>query len=208
MNKPTKKDLNRLREEAQTFLTDAEFNELLHQGAEEDKVYFNEGEETFFIPQIKVYGLKEEGGKRPLTLAVLPEFDENTKQKLVFGLGAKFFVEGKHHAIAAFMTTEAWTSIAGENGEIKHEKPSLDPNRQEALITAGLSLDGRTNMAMRSMNRLGKKGVISLGKATFDDFTGKSSVKTMLLNNFYAGYMIAMISKVKEGIQDEKKEKN
>lgn len=196
--------------EAQSFISNDEFNELLRDSIKMDQEYFDSGEQTGFIPQLKIIGLKGDDGKRVATLIVLTDLTDDNKYDLMMSIGVKFALEGQHAPVCALFTTEAWvrTYTPEEQRGENFKQPSAYPDKQEALITSGLTIDGRANMATTKINRL-KGNVISLGTSHILEYDPKErqGVDPQILRKFFLGYMLAMKKRL-EGEKNGKKESN
>lgn len=186
----------------QDMMSDDQFNELLYEQVELHRKYFVEKPSESFMPQMDIW-LKErfEGEPERVLVAIANMGDE--RFKMMHMLGAKFYDEygtkGKH-PVALFFTSEAWTRgiKPGEDPETA-VRPSQSPDRQEVLITAGLTIDQRTNMAMISMER-DKDNNIVLGGASVTPWKegSASKIDAALPRSFYEGYARALFTKMSE----------
>lgn len=187
--KPKNKSNQEILEEGRQLISDSEFNELLHEGITTDQKYFETNNVDSFIPQMKIYGIKDNKGKREVSLVQLVNFNKEDKIDMIRTVGEEYY-KNKHVAVVIFLTTEAWVSGSiDEKGKPVYQQPSDDPKKQEALITAGLTIDGRSNMSTTKLNRLGKDNVIALGDSIFNDYGSESEIEPFLLRNFYLGYL-------------------
>lgn len=140
-------------------------------------------------------------------VCALANFNEDNKYKMLEGLGAKIAENGIKYPMAVFQQSEAWVSNGG-SGVSQEDidsgnfiRPKDDPNHSEILMTAGMTIDGRCNMASSLiMNVKGKKARF-LAEATYGDFdktkSKDSGFDSPLLKRFWIGYSKYMV--LKEG---------
>lgn len=191
-----KNNLTKALAQAKELVDDKKFNELLHEVVEQDRSYLSQEEETDFMPQLMVFGSKDETGKMPLTIIGLPGLDEDNKQDALMTAGSTFCEKGLYSPVAIFMSSEAWMgSLQPKDGDDEPIMPSEDPQRQEVIVTSGLTVDKRTNMAVTKITRVGEAGIISLGTTQYHEYNGKPNIDVRLLSLFFVGYALAMTKK-------------
>jgi len=173
------------------LVDDEEFNALLREEFETVSKGFDGARESF-MPQIHIQGMKGEDGKRKHTLIMIAgELNTENKPKMMMGMGAKFAEDGAHLPAIVFMSNEAWTSKPSTD-EKNPLAPSKDPNREEAIVIAGMTFDGRVNMAVASIKR-SKKNAIILTKEYYIDYEhDKNDMQNNLLAYFMQGYAMGM----------------
>lgn len=182
----------KMREIMDTFakkkLSTREFNKLLKEAANVAQLTINKEHPTSYMTTATVFGEKE-NGKREIVAIGFAELGED-RQKVFSGLGMKIAEENIINPVAIFLSTEAWVRHYAE-GDDTSKKPSDFPDKQEALITAGMSFDGRANMATDQIIRL-KDNTMSISDSTNYSFyeKGKKSVEPYILGNFFVGYML------------------
>lgn len=169
-------------------ISNEEFNALLHDTHNASRKQLEGSKKAELMPTLIVYGVKKEGEKQKATIIIFTSFDEDDKDSLLFEVGERFAKEGRHEPTAIFLTSEAFGAFFDETKK-EQLRPSQNPNRIEALITVGLAIDGRTNMAIAKITRAGTKKATILDKSEFIKYKDKPIANPFLLRNFYAGFL-------------------
>lgn len=128
---------------------------------------------------------------------VMPDaFGEtDTKYNTLEAIGS---ILGEEHkaVVAIFLVSEAWLSTCTTDEVEKHpyRKAGDDPNRQEAAIVAGRTLDNRHSMSMSILNRDGDGNIRTVGATETDyDLMRTGKLRSDLLDTFYLAYMKAYL---------------
>lgn len=189
--KPTKEELEA---QAQQFISDSDFNELLRKNFKVIEDELNLHPTDGYPPHLMIHGEKDKDGKRLTTLVLVADgFQDNKKQELVFGMGHKFATDGNHHAVCVFMATEAWMAGETKDEKLKDLPPSQRPDKQEGLVMAGLTIDGRANMATAMIKRIKGNKMMLYSEKFMDYKNGEINTDPVLLKQFMAGYIIGMV---------------
>ena len=187
-----KENAARARERGERLIPTVEFNGLLRGQAEWAAGEFRkESRAPQFPPRLSLIQDRPPGvdGRKIAILALtgLPEGEE--KRKRLFIIGTEAAMNGLT-AVAAFLVAESWikrmTPAEGWRSKGKPiPLPSRCPDRTEAIVIFGSTLDGRLNMAMADIQR-GRARPATLGPWEFNDRNGESD----LLKYFFAGHFL------------------
>ena len=139
-------------------MTKTELNKSVEKNLDYVREWYKNNQ--FFSTMLIIDFLKE--GKAGAVVALIGDEDVmNNRHKIIFDLGIRIAIQkfrGDIDSIEAiYMMSEAWTSAPIKKGEkYTYGRPSLDPNRKEAIISTGLSEDGMNAFSIfeikRSMN--------------------------------------------------------
>lgn len=173
----------------QEAFTDKEFNEILEHNLKVEQGFMErEGEEI--MPKIFLVMNRHVDGKRVIALGLIPEMGED-RFNMFFGIGKKFGA-GKEQIVAALFASTAWMGPPSElmPGDKEYVRPSEHPNRQEALVIGGMTIDGRSNMGTASYKKIGDSymfGSPVIMKYTKNHKDGQT--ESDLLKSFFEGYL-------------------
>lgn len=197
------------------FWNDEDFNKEMRELVDIEMKSLEKGDVDGVQPKLLVICSKDGKPNGELERAIVviaggEEFnDSDTKYKIFQGLGAKFADEG-FNVLCVYQITEAWVSQRTEKDmEGKFVPPSQDPNRGEAIIVAGMTIDGRTNMSSVLFKRIGdgdKKVIFPMSPNYIDyDEKGGNTLESYLMEQFFIFYIKAMAFKSlkKMGIKPE-----
>lgn len=183
--------MKNLDEAAQEVIADEEFNEVME--TELDSIMAEKDLEEV-SQRLLIYTRSKSSDELSLIPVVfgggMPD-DSEERQKVMFGLGSKLAEEHFYadevadNPVAVIFVTEAWT--------IDHElepgkRVSEHDDRKEVVVVTGMTIDGRTNVAMLNIERDSKKKL----KLTLDKFMPhrpgtKSKMESNLLKAFFGG---------------------
>ncbi len=191
------------------------FNERLHTHHEIERKGFLAKPEEQRIPKLVVIVQKVKEDKTTEEEVIICAFgggfeDTDSKYKVMMGLGAKIAEQNIKFPLLVFLQSEAWVSIPKQTQEqVKNGdyiQPSKDPNRTEAIITAGMTIDGRTNFAMSTIIPKTEKARF-LSEPNYMDYkVGAKGIESHsdLLKQFWLGYSGYLI--MNGGFEDDKKD--
>jgi hypothetical protein len=201
-------ELEKIRGEVEKVIPTTEFNALLGKVSGNFEKLIGKTKMRSLAPMLLIFLTGHDSdGKRtevPMMLTSLPDGDE--KRKLLFAVGGQIADKGLQ-MVACFMACEAWvktmTQIEGwRSKSIGLQQPSKCPDRTEAVVIWGRTIDSRTNMAFAKLGR-GKGDMIKLGR--WDTIECKSSqgkgesVEDNMLSHLFAGYLIGMAKRIGGG---------
>ena len=132
-----------------------------------------------------------------VNIVAMPENEEalNHRDQMMFDLGVRTHIGKMKKTIdsidAIFMMSEAWFSEAKDSTDwSKQLRPSQDPNKKEAIISAGLSRDGESYLEMFELKRSFNQDTSKL-QIEFANLKGVGEedmkAESPLLKRFWAG---------------------
>lgn len=185
-------------------ITSEEFNEGLHKHHEIERGEFLRQPLEERIPKLVIWIRNKNDdatNKDQMILCVLAgNFDSGeNERKMMMGLGAKVAEQGHRFPVAVYLQSEAWVSTSMDKEAIKNGnyiEPRLDPNHTEVLMTSGMTIDGRQNMAISSIQTKGKKARFLL-EPNYTDYKADNQIDlhSDLIKQFYLGYSLYMGTK-------------
>ena len=192
------------RQRAEALISTAEFNSLLQEETKRLEAFLPTLNGEQLRPMLfAILAKKDQEGNRQqalIALTAMPSGEE--KQKVLFAAGRQAAKAGLPIA-AALLISEAWAKSLSLTEGWRAKKvgmlpPSVCPDRQEALVVWGRTLDGRAGMAMAVLNRESKSAVhLEPWKAMPCPRRGKApSVQDNLLGFFFAGYLEALSERI------------
>jgi hypothetical protein len=104
--------------------------------------------------------------------------------------------EQKIQSVMVFLSSEAWMSCY-KNSNHPIVMPSQDPERMEAFILAGMSIDKRMTMYMSHLSRNEKNKIDAVGDVKKTFATGKDQLFSDLLTEFWMGFMDTSKARIK-----------
>ncbi len=190
------------KEIGQLLVSNEEFNQLLTRQVKLDEEYVNKEPIKGFFPQLFVYDArKSEGHDRDFIIIPLAaneeDFDEE-KHKIMFKAGVMMAMEQPEFLpVAIFMTSEAWTKEVESKEEVEKIEQAGQgiaghADKVETLITAGLTIDQRSNLSQRKITRGRDNTIFLSGKPLFMLFEGVNNIQPLLLQRFFQGYAVAV----------------
>ena len=199
----------RIRGEAEKVFATAEFNALLKKASGNIEALIGKTKPRSLAPMLLLFLDKDPDSKGrrvevPMALASFPSGDE--KRKILFDVGGQI-ADKKLPVVACFLASEVWfkTMTPAEGWRSKSvgmRPPSEYPDRTEAVVLCGRTIDGRTNMAHADFER-GKGGRIELGRWKTIECKGEQdkgdSVEDNLLSFLFAGYLTGMAKRMGGG---------
>ena len=116
------------------------------------------------------------------------------KARMMFAAGADIARNNRIGELwQVFFVSEAWVSMAGEDGTID-KPPSQDPNRKEVLIITTVELieQPRTDLALFEMIRNNEGELVELKEFAMVENAEGLRVESPLLKAFVAGYRMGV----------------
>jgi hypothetical protein len=179
---------------AQEVMTDTEFNKLLSDRVKQTKTFADRKVEGIIPEVFIVGGTKKE---RKVSVLLIPELPEGEAKYGAMHLLGEKLVENDIQPVAIFMTSEAWMKKCSSLEEFdKSRSVSSYADKQEIAVVAGLTIDGRTNMAFMEMKRDKDKKIVALENEKVEKYKkGKDGSQANLLESVYRGYAYAYVKK-------------
>ena len=180
------------------LLPTKEFNANLDDFARnEDRILKDNDGKGFLIKLLVVFKTKDSSKKHLAVVGVGGDIDwgNSTVRRIsMFGLGDKFQQDGEY-PLAAYLVSEAWVSTARKDVDVKDIIPSEDPNRTEAMIIAGLTIDGRSNLLSRTFTRINEKIVFDESPPFLNKYSKKEDklARNMLVEQFFKGFFLGLL---------------
>lgn len=172
------------------LMPDSEFNAALESAANSARGLLLTTRPRSFTPMMHLCQFSLDGATGELTpfmtIVLLSGFNMDLRRQTLDKLGAQM---GRDMAIirAAFFLSEAWVSMQPANEPRKYRLPEDDPNRQEVITVAGLTLDGRAAMAKIDVRRDKSERMIP-GEITLLLVSSEVKVKNAIVGAFFMGY--------------------
>jgi hypothetical protein len=200
----------------QDTITDKEFDNLL----ETELMLINE---TVSKDSLKSYmpimrAITKKDFHQPLQEIVIGfgdmPSDAQERFKLMMGLGAKLWDERKTTGavVALVFTSEAWIKKMTKNEWkewAKTEKRVADEaEKEEAIVTYCLTIDGRRAMAVHSINRDKDSTITGVDLKYYAPYRDSANqpIESDLLNNFFKGMTLAAFKAPKKGTENGRKD--
>ena len=177
-----------LREIGRCIISDDAFNGHLETAIEMVKS-LAEGEEEL-TPHLILLHPDPEKEYSVTVVAADVGFDETNKYMVYQQMGHRYATGNKKAVMAFFLMTEAWQS------HTPGTEPRLAADRQEVLIVSGMTVDGRTNMAIIQVGRDGRNRFVAGETMTLLYGTDEAAAfsENKLLVSFVRGYAAGMVS--------------
>lgn len=159
------------------------------------KTHFEESDGEGFTTMFMVEATKD-GKKTGIVAMPGNEGAMENRDKMVFHLGLRAYIEKMKGTLdtidGIFMMSEAWFSVAAKNSKEwpKDLMPSKDPNKKEAIISAGLVEDGTSYLEMFELKRSFdlKNSKLQVSFETLSDMgSSDAEAKSPLLERFWDG---------------------
>lgn len=185
------------------YLSDDDFNAELDKLVENEMDYLLKNPTDGVMP--KIFTIMSKDGKpngeleRAVVMMVNPDFEDQDKKFEIFQAMGYKFAEDNHNIIAVFQISEAWVSQQEKNESGEFMRPSEDPNRAEAIIVAGLTIDGRSNFSAIPFEKVTEKKVIFTKTPQvfkYDPDAKNPEFQNNLLGEFFKGYLKGMALKM------------
>ncbi len=182
-----------------------EFNKALHEQHEIERTQFLRTPLEQRVPKLiimtRVKGKDDKLENQIIVCAIASGFeDAETKHKMMIGLGAKIAEQGIRFPVAVYLHSEVWISSSDkekiESGT--YTPASEDPNHSEALMTTGMTIDGRVNMAQSAIKTKAENKVRFLMEPLYMDYSVKNKDmewESTLLKEFWKGYSMYLFQK-------------
>lgn len=182
---------------AQALITDEDFDQELKKFFERDVEGYEAPEdmnEPSQMQKVLALGMPEKG-ERPLYYIAIhsgPEWeDDKIKHRAMEGLGMQLH-EHKFKPVVMFHASDVWVSRKYE----EHKKglmPRNDPDHEDAILMCGMTLDGRTNMAIAFV----KDGKLEAPQFNyFKDQKDGNRSEDFILRSIYRGYAMATMGEL------------
>ena len=148
--------------------------------------------------QVMVVVDTSKDNKNTGTVALLANEEAVKKRRdIVFDLGVRAGIELSNGVIdsidAVYMLSEAWYSTAPKDTkEVDMPIPSKDPNKKEAIVSTGMSINGDTAIGMFELKRsfdleTGKLKVSFESLGEKETGIGDGEIESPLLQQFWLG---------------------
>jgi hypothetical protein len=157
------------------FISDEKFNTYLNSTMTSLVEQLKKTEVKQYAPTLQLHSLQfledEEGAKihEQLTIMILADFDSDHPVEYMRKV-AVFVARERLNVIAAFLFSEAWLSANVANG--KYKRAEFDPQRKEAVVVGGMTLDSRTNLGRVALLR-DEEGYIRPGELEVAPYVSK-----------------------------------
>lgn len=150
--------------------------------------YYAQNVGGMMIPTLLVLVDDEESDWK-LELVVMPEFGDN-RYEMLNRLGAKYGLDRKH-VPAVILSAEMWVSVQTLAEREAHPEnrvqPKDDPDRKEALIVSGMTLDLHSEMMRAEISR------DDAGKATLGAIRTTVDYENAIAMSFWRGYAVGFL---------------
>jgi hypothetical protein len=193
------KDLQQARDGMRLYLNDADFNEELRSLSKNENEFLTQHPSDSITPKILAILSKDgkPGGtlEKAIVMLVNPNFDNPDEKFKIFKSIGAMFAEKKMNLVAVYQVCEAWVSQQEKKEDGSFMRPSEDPNKMEAIIIAGMTVDGRTNMATVPFQRVTKDKVIFTKSTQYIDYNEADKghqLESNLLAEVFKGYLMGM----------------
>lgn len=203
-----------IKQMAEAVMSDKEFSQALHDVVSFVQGYFDKEQSKGMPAALHVFTRHRFGDSPERIVILLENFPPPigaliSRYELMRIAGAKYFEEfvkakpsgKKCYPLAVFINSEAWArmeekkenikSFEEAKASIKHRDFLTAEDKQEVLISAGMTLDNRNNLALSKINRL-QDDTIMLSGTKFMEYKKESTSGSDLLINFYRGFVEAM----------------
>ncbi len=177
------------------FISDGEFNRMLLDILAWASEYI-EGKETADLLVLAVHALAD--GDHELNVLIPPEFGGERAREIMITIGAKA-AESDDPLVAAFLVTEAWMTTRPADADAPELPPSEDPERLEALVICGSTIDQRQNQVVVRIERCG--GLMQAGEVMSVPFIndGADQLQNRLLMQFWRSYAEETMARKRDG---------
>lgn len=182
-----------LKEQAQRWLTDAEFDKFYHHEQEtliRSYIGTKDGDNRPMLI-VQMVG-RADPSKRYKMIMLLDVSEKSSTQKMATLAGyelAKSENEQDMFPVAAILTAESWRVMLENGAEVPKGSLADEPDRQECVILSAMSVDHqRGKHAMYDIVR-DKKGKITELKLESEDL---SEVVNNVLSSFFRSYMLTV----------------
>ena len=138
------------------------------------KDYYEKGDSQFFETMFIIDTTKDKKTRGMVAMIGGSDVAMENRREVAFSLGLRTGIEkfrGDVDSInAIMMMSEAWISLP-ENKD-KYVRPSLDPNKKEAIISTGLTEDGQSSFEVFELKRVLDldKGITKIEFGSFEKF--------------------------------------
>lgn len=204
----TDKLLEKIQKTSSKYISTEEFNTLLKDTTEAEIEHLK----GFDSVQVKllVYSRKTTKSKLKLEVAQIVAGDQwneyQNRLKIMQMAGVKSAESGKN-VVGVFLVSEAWVAKEDENTDEseKSKAPSERKDKQEVLMIAGRTIDGRSNMSMAEVKtRLATS--MSFHEPEYIEYNEKVNyaLDNDLLNIFFKGYIVKTAINSLSSQNDEK----
>lgn len=204
---------------AETIIPTVEFNKSLmdlHNDLKKDLSQFEQ-----LMMRVTAY-LRDANGKISIVPAMFADTPETTNDKafMMKGLGVKVHeemnkidIDHRPQLMYVILQSEAWVSMKKTEKEVTENfvQPSKYPDRQEAIVSTGVTLDGRTNMAMTVFKRNKPKGDVTIVQEQsmmYSSDSDYSAVESPLISAFMQGYGLSFTHDYDERHKDKNTKSN
>ena len=177
------------------FISDGEFNRMLLDMLDWASAYI-EGTEEVNPLVLAIHALPD--GSHELNVLIPPEFGGERAREIMIAIGAKA-AESDDPLAAAFLVTEAWMTLRPAADAPPGLPPSEDPDRIEALVISGSTIDQRQNQVVVRIERC--DGLMQAGEVMSIPFIndGADQLQNRLLMQFWRSYAEETMARKRDG---------
>jgi hypothetical protein len=177
------------------FISDGEFNRMLLDILAWASEYI-EGKEAANPLVLAVHALAD--GNHELNILIPLEFGGERAREIMIAIGAKA-AESDDPLVAAFLVTEAWMTTRPAAAGPPELPPSEDPERIEALVISGSTIDQRQNQVVVRIERC--NGLMQAGKVMSVPIIndGADGLQNRLLMQFWCSYAEELMLRRRDG---------
>ena len=140
-----------IRQIGRHLISDGEFNRMLLDILEWVGVYI-EGQEKVTPVVLAIHVLAD--GAHEVNVLIPPAFGGERAREIMIAIGAKA-AESDAPLVATFLVTEAWMTLRPATDGPPELPPTADPDRIEALVIGGSTIDQRQNQVVVRIERRG-----------------------------------------------------
>jgi hypothetical protein len=180
------------KKELKHVMTDADFNEALEAQVMTAQQYLADVKTDNFTATFVTYELDDKGGepgKPRMVIHLMAEFGGEVGRMLLAALGHKKAMD-QVMVNTCFVVAEAWMGKYEADKGMPYKQVADDPQRQEIVIVAGMTVDGRLNQAQIKFDR-DADNIIIPGEVNYMRCGGKdiSGHKNALCGTFFDSYL-------------------
>lgn len=163
-----------------------------------------DGEEDGYIPVLITHELildKNEQMHNTVNIHMLVDLEMDERYERLRQIGE--IIGGEKRIVRmAFFCSEAWVSTEDDPERRKYSRPSEDPQRQECVLAAGLTVDGRAAIGMVYISRDARERM-KVGEVVVRPHGQENTeMKNPLLAEFFQGLHMGLMKVVMPGAAD------
>ncbi len=180
------------KKELKYVMTDADFNEALEAQVATAQKYLADVKTDNFTATFITYELDDiegEPGEAHMVIHLMAEFGGEIGRLLLAALGRKKAMD-QVMVNTCFIVAEAWMGKYEADKGMPYKQVADDPKRQEIVIVAGMTVDGRLNQAQikfgRDAGNIIIPGEVNYMRCGGKDITGH---RNALCSTFFDSYL-------------------